>query len=446
MFGKRMSLYICILLVMIFIIWLGRFQFKKILKKSSGKVEVCFIVVILALYYRHFIGQIPLITNTVHVVREGKIIEFEPSKHVRRYQSAENLYDITIKDHVSGKLIKCKAVKAPKSAKGRNVEIYLFETTDLTDVITKVNGKPTEYYKKVLPANRFEKTMVFLMIAIHTVILAVMLGEEYFQAGKKKYGTKWYFLGMAGLVGYVSFLGISMLNRFDNHILGEVIGDSFVVYFISYTFLLWEIVKNEQYEKKDEKETTPVENEAEEKETITVNEEIKSTPAKVKTGMKTIQFEQMSQTEAERYCKYKYNARRMSKDVKDDIDLIEHLYILIGMFAFVFLESVQRKLVIWGLVILLIITPFIIMKYFNKKYMPIKKASRSSCEYVFTTARIEKYIKCICVDGHRIFWFMDYDDAYEVSDGDEIAVVYLSATRQLFTEKADTIKKILEEK
>lgn len=161
---------------------------------------------------------------------------------------------------------------------------------------------------------------------------------------------------------------------------------------------------------------------------------------KSKTGIQTVRFRQMSREQAEKYCTYKYEKR--VKSDREIVELLECIYVLVGLGIYFFLEPNKR--IFLGIVICLAVITPIWRKYFpNKENILIKNASNSLCEYAFLKARIGKPIKYIRENGSEIIKFMDYDDEAEVKDGDDVAIIYLAEIHQIFTEKEEILKEIV---
>lgn len=161
----------------------------------------------------------------------------------------------------------------------------------------------------------------------------------------------------------------------------------------------------------------------------------------LKSVVRLVPLTALTQEQAKCYCRNKYRGWR-STAVNDCLTTLWCCSVC-AVLAIITGEIKFEEMIIPAAVILFILIVSLINRSFNKKCEKIRKASESLCEYAIIPMVGGKDIKFKSTSGEIIQWKMEYDEELTLQEGQKAVVFYLSATRQMFTEKSKVLKDIL---
>ena len=147
---------------------------------------------------------------------------------------------------------------------------------------------------------------------------------------------------------------------------------------------------------------------------------------------------------SKQYCDYKYQ-NRMKNSMEGVV-----IFVLLEIIAAMLVPIIYDDLFKWygyvagGGVMIAVLTFFIgyVVAYHKNKRLKDVTNAGYPLEYSIVVADVYNLKKFICSDGHMEEWKMKYDDDAKVKNGQEVVVIYSSATHEMFTEQKEVMNKI----
>lgn len=201
-------------------------------KNTSIKVrKVIYFIIILFFIYAigfHIILDIPRLVNRDFVMFNGRIQNIE--------NTDDNRYNIIIEN--DGKLRCFDNVYAEDLSEGDYIEIGCPPNPLYMDIVVENNNNITDTYQKYYGSNILEKICVFMYVLIN-------FGVQFRQLQKAKSivtsnKNSIYLFWKSALYLFTAVLLISLMNSFDNLVIGIFAAALFTVYNLCYLiFYIW---------------------------------------------------------------------------------------------------------------------------------------------------------------------------------------------------------------
>lgn len=195
-------------------------------------------------------SQIPLAVNASHDVVKGSIIEFTK---VEKSKGGPGIwypgeYRMLLEQD-TGIEREIESVRVENEIKsGQHVEIYVFKARGFCPVVVKINGKISKLYSKEPQTNYIEKIIVFLLLAIQSLIVRKKIKKQYIEVGKREYGRKWYKRSLYWIDIFFVLSLVSVIGSKFNKIVGVGLSVSFSCTILSFLILTWKVNPNRQHE------------------------------------------------------------------------------------------------------------------------------------------------------------------------------------------------------
>ena len=439
--------------------------------KKDEEHLVAFIVVHTFLFVvtAFLIAKIPYITNELHDVVEGTVVDMEWSdnardKTVAKYYNGNGkveYYNITLSDGEKTKKYKFIYVKDPVNV-GDEIQVYIYQGVVPSRVITRINGEMTKYYTYGYRYSKKEKVIIFLIIVFQGLAHITIATYEYYKLKKKAKG--WHRAAVISMVVYLSSFIISKKYPFHSNILGISMAISLGIYVISVLGIYWKSVSEEEKPivSDDENQEAPQILNVEEKMTVSetenrevpriqehqiTNEEISGLkarePKNIEKGYPLCKFTPVSNTFSQKYCTYRYEVER--KEWFQMSVTISGLFIGFGSAIVLALDGKEAQVIKAGSLLLLLIVGWYCWREKNKckKFKQAAKDSRP-CEICEVKMALGKEHKYIYSNGQEKSVWMDWDMEGKIKDGQPAVIVYIPLADEFYTDKPETIEMIKE--
>ena len=442
---------------------------KSIKEDVERLVESIIVYPILFVVTAFLIAKIPYITNELHDVVKGNVVDMEWSNNARdptvaKYYNGHGkveYYNITLSDGHKTKKYRSVYVKDPVNV-GDEIQVYIYQGIVPSRVITKINGETTKYYKCGYRYSKKEKAITFLIIVFQGFAHMTIATYKYYKLKKKAKG--WHRAAVISMIVYLSSFIISKKYPSYSNILGISMAISLVSYGISMIGIYWKSVSVEEKpivsddEKQEahqilnvEEEMTVSETENREvsriQEPQITNEEISEPkarePKNIEEDYPICQFTPVSNTFSRKYCIYRYKAER--KDWFKMTVTISVLFIGLGSVIALALDGKEVLVIEAGIILWLL---FVGWYYWHKKKKckKFKQAAKDSrpCEICEVKMALGEKHKYIYSNGQEKIVWMEWDMEGKIKDGQPAVIVYIPLADEFYTDKPETIEMIKE--
>ena len=395
-----------------------------------------------------FVTCIPTMGH-VYAKDTGILKKFFVTDTTRRWADRDQ-YTIVIENCKSGKIEKYKSVPVDYEynlKNGMELEIYSFRKEVITgrpvrSEIAKINGKTTKYFIDSYRIRPYEREFSFSLMSIYGLALIYLTRKDYV-ASRKKYGTLWYRMSVITCILYGT---IPWIAYWEPEYGRRVRACSVCIFLVLAVFelLFSRSIGMPEYQEEWQKVKCQMADEEIELEKREKIKELKKQILLEEDKSKIYQFQQMSHYMSKQYCDYKYH-KRMKNSMEGVV-----IFVLLELIAAILIPIIYDNLFKWngymagGGVMVAVLIFFIgyVMAYHKNKRLKDVTNTGYPLEYCIVVADVYNLKKFICSDGHMEEWKMKYDDDAKVKNGQEVVVIYSSATHEMFTEQKEVMNKI----
>ena len=328
-----------------------------------------------------------------------------------------------------------------KVVSGMHVRIDAYRSSFYGTLVSRIDGKTPEYYKKIMEHKNVKTQTVLLLLMLQSIEMLIISGREYVKHGKRKQGRRWFWF--AAVLAELTILVPLAAIKYPQY--GRVLSWSEVIMLILYVIaemrLAWQANVGSNWKLWEEvRYIWHIEGEDSDTE--------EESPKYKEISYQVHQMQQMSISSSERYCRYRY--KNGMKEVRFD----KWACVVVGLdsafLAWLVTLGSGSDASIWGIVVAGIIFALVMIiwgtKIFGKKWESYKMEmeSRVPCEYCCIKEDVFENMKFRCSDGHDEIWRMNLDEEAKVKDGETVMVIFMPTAMEMRLERLPYMDKIWE--